>query len=85
MGKESIFKLSHADSSVSISIVSSDEKLNIFGSRENIDGIKSSSDLISINLSISRDIENLKGISEVEVVLLGQHDFGILELLLLVA
>ena len=37
--KESILKLSHAKSSISISVVSGDEKLNIFVCWENIDSI----------------------------------------------
>jgi len=37
--KESILKLSHAKSSISISVVPGDEKLNIFVGWENIDSI----------------------------------------------
>ena len=38
-----------------------------------------------IDLSVSWNIEDVKGISNVEVVLLGKKDLGILEFLLLIA
>ena len=83
--KEGILKLSHADSSISIQIVPGNEKLNILSSGEHVDGVESGSDLVGINLSVSGHIEDLKSISEVEVVLLGEHDLSVFKFLLLVA
>ena len=84
MGKESVLELSHADSSVSIFVVSSDEELYILSGWEHVDGVESGSKLVGIDLSISGDIKDLESISEVEIVLLSKHDLSVLEFLLLV-
>ena len=74
-----------AKSSVSVLVVSADEQINFFGGWENINSIKTGAKLEGIDLSVSWNIEDVKGISNVEVVLLGKKDLGILEFLLLIA
>lgn len=75
----------HGESSVSVTVVSSDEKINFFIGWEDVDGIQTRSQLVRVNGSISWNIKHLKGISKVEVVLLSKGNFGLLEVLLSVA
>ena len=84
MGKESGLKLSGVESSVSALVVSLYKEIYLLVGWEHVDGIESGSELIGINGSVSWDVEDVEGVSEVEVVLLGESDLGVLDLLLLI-
>ena len=85
MGTESFLELMELDSSISRLVPSSDEEFHFLVSWENVDGVQSASELVGVNGSVVWDIEDIEGISQVEVVLLGKGDLGVLEFLLLVA
>ena len=85
MSAESFRELVELNSSISRLVPSSDEEFNFLVSWEDVDGIESASELVGVDGSVVWDIEDVEGISQVEVVLLGKGNLSVLEILLLVA
>lgn len=85
VSKESIAELAESESSVTVLVPSGNEEIDLLGSWEHVDGVEAGSELVSVDSSVSWDIEDLEGISEVEVVSVGKRDLGVLNLHFLVA
>ena len=85
VGKEGSLELVSLKSSVSALVVSLYEEINLLSGWEHVDGVQTGSELVGIDSSVSWDVEDVEGVSEVEVVLLCEGDLGVLDLLLLSA
>ena len=79
--EESLLEFVEGKSSVTVAIVSLDEKINFFLSWEDVDSVQTRSKLVGVDGSVSWDVKDFEGISEVEVVLLSKGNLGLLKIL----
>lgn len=85
VSEESIAELGESESSVTVLVPSGNEEIDLLGSWEHVDGVEAGSELVRVDGTVSWDIEDLEGISKVEVVSVGKRDLGVLNFHLLVA
>jgi len=78
-------ELVEGESSVSVLVVPGHEKLALLEGRVDTNGVESGLEIVDGDLSISRLVEDLESIPDVEVGLGAESDLGLLELLLVVA
>lgn len=80
--EESLGELVEGHSSVTIAIVSGHEKVNFVLCWEDINGVQTRSELVSVNGSVTCNVKDIKGVSKVKVVFLGKSSLSTIELLL---
>jgi len=85
VGQEGVRELVEVQASVSGLVVPSHEKIDLLAGGEHVDGVQAGSDLVAVDLSVVGDVKDVEGVSQVEVVLLGQVNLGGFKLHLLVA
>ena len=67
-GQESCLEFSSGESAVSVGVVPSDEEVDLILGWEETDGVESISELVGVDDTIASLVEDLEGISEVEVI-----------------
>jgi hypothetical protein len=85
VGKEGSIEFSRFKFSITGTIVSGNEKINFFISGINTNGIKSGIKFLRRNSSTSVSVEDIEGISKVEVWFSGEVNLGVLKILFVVA
>lgn len=81
VGEESLLEFRDTESSVTRFIVSLEEETAFIISWVNTNGVKTSLELMNIDLTISWLIEDTEGISDIEVRFMGKVDLGSFDLL----
>lgn len=73
------------NSSVSVLVVTSNEKVALVRSWVDTDSVEAGSELVGVDLSVSWNIKDVESVSDIEVVLLGKSDLGVFEFLFSIA
>lgn len=81
-GEEGIGELIEAQTKILVSVVTGQEKINLFTGREDTDSRETLTDVSSRNVATVVNIKNAESIVQVEVGLVGKGNFGLLKLTL---
>jgi hypothetical protein len=81
-GEEGIGELIEAQTKILVSVVTGQEKINLFTGREDTDSRETLTDVSSRNVATVVNIKNAESIVQVEVRLVGKGNFGLLKLTL---
>lgn len=79
VGQEGGGELVVGESSVTVCVVSLYEEINFFAGWEHTNCIQSTSQLVGVDVTVSWLVEDVEGVSNVEVVSLSEGDLGVLE------